>query len=243
MRKKYALISIPNAVGREAVQRTLPFNMHPSYWQIGYLMAMKRIIVFFLAGALTTSAMAQKNHQEEIEEWQAEMNEEFGNKKTSPLVKADRKQFTGLDFFPISDNFRFQARFVRTPGQLPFQMATTTGRKPIYEKYGEVHFTYQGNDYQLDVFQGHDLREMEEYANYLFLPFLDASNGFDTYGGGRYMEIWITDITEDGQLMVDFNKAYNPYCAYSDQYSCPVVPKQNYLDFRVEAGVMAFEGH
>ncbi|MEL6534304.1 MAG: DUF1684 domain-containing protein [Bacteroidota bacterium] len=203
---------------------------------------MKRILALGISLALSWSAWAQVDHQQEIAEWQTEINQEFRSKRDSPLTKRDRKQFSGLDFFPISEDFRFQARFVRTPGQLPFQMTTTTGQKPVYEKYGEIHFTYQDVDYKLDVFQGQNLRHLSAYADHLFLPFLDATNGFDSYGGGRYLELLISQIQDD-HVVIDFNKAYNPYCAYNDLYSCPLVPEQNYLDFRVAAGVKAFEGH
>ena len=80
----------------------------------------------------------------------------------------------------------------------------------------------------------------EEYKDYLFLPFLDDTNGEGSYGGGRYIDLRIPD---SDTMIIDFNTAYNPYCAYNDRYSCPIVPRQNYLDVAIEAGVKAFKKH
>ena len=207
---------------------------------------MTRVLYLFLLGCLIvcqTTLLAQHNPGQTVAEWQTEMNEEFADPEESPLTVADLREFESLEFFPVSEAYRFEARFVRTPNQVPFQMPTTTPRRAIYEKFGEVHFTYEGKEYALDVYESHSLRDSEEYQGYLFLPFLDASNGFATYGGGRYLSLYQQDITEEGTLVVDFNKAYNPYCAYSDRYSCPIVPKENYLGFKVEAGVKAFGDH
>ena len=119
-------------------------------------------------------------------------------------------------------------------------MPTTRKRveQPIYEKYGEVHFTLNGQEIKLPVYQSHSLREDEEWKNYLFLPFKDATNGKITYGGGRYLELWYTG---GDTIVVDFNRAYNPYCAYNYNYSCPIVPKANWLDIPIEAGERKFK--
>ena len=80
--------------------------------------------------------------------------------------------------------------------------------------------------------------ENPDYFDYLFLPFLDLTNGKTTYSGGRYIDL---RIPEGDTIIIDFNKAFNPYCAYSHHYSCPVVPSENYLDFEVRAGVKKFK--
>ena len=82
--------------------------------------------------------------------------------------------------------------------------------------------------------------DKEGYEDYLFLPFLDNTNGEESYGGGRYVE---ARIPEGDTIIIDFNKAYNPYCAYNEKYSCPIVPRQNYLPIEVKAGVKAFGKH
>ena len=133
-----------------------------------------------------------------------------------------------------------KAKFERTPDETPFEMKTTTDRLPVYVKYGVVTFTLKGNEYHLNLYQNQDLIKKEGYEDYLFMPFLDDTNGEESYGGGRYIDLGFPDGNE---MVIDFNKAYNPYCAYNEKYSCPVVPRENYLDLRVEAGVKAFKKH
>ena len=117
-------------------------------------------------------------------------------------------------------------------------MKTTTSRLPVYVKYGEITFTLKGKPHKLNVYQNQDLVKKEGYENYLFLPFLDDTNGDTTYGGGRYID---TRQPEGNTMIVDFNTAYNPYCAYNERYSCPIVPRENYLETKIKAGVKAFE--
>ena len=119
-------------------------------------------------------------------------------------------------------------------------METTTDRLPEYVQYGVLKFTLRGEEYELKIYQNINLIEREGYEDYLFLPFLDDTNGEESYGGGRYIE---ARIPEGDTMEIDFNKAYNPYCAYNEKYSCPIVPRENYLPLKVEAGVKAFEKH
>lgn len=174
----------------------------------------------------------------EIQEYQNELNKEFSDKETSPFTKKVRKQFNGLDFFPINKSYQIDAKFIRTENSTPFQMKTTTERTPTYEKYGEAYFEYNGVEYQLNIYQSHRLREKEEYKDYLFLPFTDATNGIDTYGGGRFIDL---KTPNNNRIIIDFNKAYNPTCAYNHAYSCPIPPKENDLNLRVEAGVKKWD--
>lgn len=189
---------------------------------------------FLIAFAQTPeSTMVREN-----ENYRDSLNTEFKNLETTPLTKNDFDDFTGLNFFPIEIDYYIKAKFVRTPGQEPFKMATTTDEFKVYEKYGEVYFSLYGENIVLNVFQSHALRETEKYRNYLFLPFRDKTNGEETYGGGRYLELW---IPKGDSITVDFNKAYNPYCVYNVKYSCPLVPKENWMTVPVYAGVKDFK--
>ncbi|MBC5992018.1 DUF1684 domain-containing protein [Pontibacter cellulosilyticus] len=194
-------------------------------------------LAFFLsAGLVQAQEQNSQNWQQEIAAFQQELNQEFADPERSPLTKVAQKKFTALAFFPADSSFRVKAKFVRTPDQLPFEMPTTTSRKAVYEKYGELHFILQGQPYVLTVFQNHALREKAGYEDYLFLPFTDATNGFTSYGGGRYLDL---RIPKSDTILLDFNKAYNPFCAYNYNYSCPIPPKENRLELKVKAGVMA----
>ena len=173
-------------------------------------------------------------------EWQKEMNADYKDVTKSPLKEKDRKDFKGLDFFKFDSIYVVTAKLARTPDEKPFKMKTTTDRLPNYVKYGVVEFQLEGRLHQLDIFQNLDILEDEGYEDYLFLPFLDNTNGEGSYSGGRYVE---ARIPEGDEIVLDFNTAYNPYCAYNDKYSCPIVPRSNYLDAEVKAGVKAFDKH
>ncbi|NAS32612.1 DUF1684 domain-containing protein [Flavobacteriaceae bacterium R38] len=174
----------------------------------------------------------------DVRTFQKKMNTEFKDPSISPLLEKDKVRFTGLDFFPINTTFRVIAKFVRTPNEIPFLMPTTTGRKSKEVKYGEIHFKINEEDYKLNVYQDQDLRFGGDHKNDLFLPFRDLTNGIETYGGGRYINL---KIPSGDSITVDFNKAYNPYCAYNENYSCPIVPSQNSLAVEILAGVKAFK--
>ena len=119
-------------------------------------------------------------------------------------------------------------------------MPTTTERLPEYVKYGEAHFTLNGKKLQLSLFQSTNHDEEEGYEDYLFLPYTDLSSGDGSYGGGKFIDIRIPD---GDFIIIDFNKAYNPYCAYSHRFSCPIPPEENDLKVRIEAGVRDYGKH
>lgn len=193
--------------------------------------------VFLLFASLISHAQTgSPEYLEEMQSYQQKLNTEYSDPEKSPLEPEDLEHFSGLPFFPVNEKYRIEARFVRTPGSKPFKMPTSTNRLPIYEKYGEAHFELDGKEVTLPIYQNHELRATEEYADYLFLPFKDLTNGKSSYGGGRYIEL---RIPEGDTIVIDFNKAYNPYCAYSARYSCPIPPKENRIKLPVPAGVMA----
>lgn len=187
---------------------------------------MALVLIFFMSGYAQDEQTAQ--------EFQEELNEFYKNPEESPLKKKAKK-FKGHDFFPIDSTFRVKAKFVRTLNAIPFQMKTTGNRLPVYEKYGEAHFTINGKDLVLNIYQGHKLRETEKYKNHLSLPFTDKSNGEESYSGGRFVDL---EIPDGDFILIDFNKAYNPYCAYTTGYSCVIPPAENDLDVKILAGVM-----
>ncbi|HEX4852444.1 MAG TPA: DUF1684 domain-containing protein, partial [Puia sp.] len=102
-------------------------------------------------------------------------------------------------------------------------------------KYGRLTFKLHDTTLHLSVYQFQFLMAKEDTKNYLFIGFTDLTTASDTYGGGRYIDCVIEDI-HDGKLMLDFNKAYNPYCAYKSGYNCPIPPKENDLPIAILAG-------
>ncbi len=197
-----------------------------------------KFVVFSLLLVICDVCTAQdKEYLAELQQHREEIYLKFANKEESPLEENDLRDFKTLDYFEVNPEFRLKAKFVRTPNTPLFAMPTTTSRLPIYRKYAEIYFSYDGKKYKLDCYQNQELISDPEYFDYLFLPFTDLTNGQTTYSGGRYLDL---RIPEGDSIILDFNKAYNPYCAYSGEYSCPVVPKENHLEIPVTAGVKKF---
>jgi len=192
------------------------------------------IIAISLLG-LSQSLFAQNEYRASLIEYQHELNEEYKNPKESPLSPAERKAFTGHHFFPIDEKYHVIAKFEKLPVASIYQMKTTANSIKDYDVYGIATFILDGKEYQLNIYQSHQLRTQEKYKDHLFLPFTDQTNGADTYGGGRYIDL---KIPSGDTIELDFNKAYNPYCAYATGYACPIPPKENDLPLAVKAGVM-----
>ncbi|HQW83322.1 MAG TPA: DUF1684 domain-containing protein [Ferruginibacter sp.] len=158
-------------------------------------------------------------------------------KATHEVVKGrDRKYFR---FFPITEKYNIRCTFEKITDSIGFTMNTSAKTQKHYYKYGKLDFKIDAVEYHLFVYQSKDLLQDEKYKNYLFVPFTDATSGDESYGSGRYLEFYIDDI-QNNQLQLDFNKAYNPYCAYSPNYKCPIPPKENFLPVAIKAGEMNF---
>ncbi|MFI1770763.1 DUF1684 domain-containing protein [Thalassobellus citreus] len=197
---------------------------------------MKHLLILLFLVTELSCAQDKKPIKGETE-FQKELNAEYKDVTTSPLKEKDRKVFEGLEFFKFDSTYVVKAKLERTPNSKWFSMKTTTSRVSKERVYGILYFELKGEQFQLNIYQGEDLMEKEGYEDYLFLPFIDETNGVESYGGGRYID---ARIPEGDTLVIDFNKAYNPYCAYNDKYSCPIVPRVNYIKTRVEAGVKSF---
>lgn len=197
---------------------------------------MKKIFYLLLGMAFPLTGFSQCD-KASVTTFQEKINSEFANAEESPLKEKDRKKFKTLDFFPVDLKYCVTARLVKATDEKPFTMPTTGTRKPLYIKYGELSFKIDGKDYKLNVYRNLELAKMEKYKKYLFLPFTDLTSGVDSYGGGRYIDL---EIPDGDSITIDFNKAYNPYCAYNEGYSCPIPPQANDLKVEIRAGVKAF---
>jgi uncharacterized protein (DUF1684 family) len=132
--------------------------------------------------------------------------------------------------------YRVTAQFIRTENPVPFELPTSSGKFKQYQEYGKATFELDGQSFTLTLYQSLDLMKMEKYKDYLFLPFRDLTNEKETYGGGKYMDL---KIPTGNEIVLDFNQSYQPYCAYNAfDYNCPIVPEENKLPIKIEAGVM-----
>lgn len=203
-----------------------------------------RSIQFILALAFPLIALAffpahklhgQDKPPTDVTEFREELNRAYADKEESPLSKRAIRKFDGHQFFPYNDSFRVQAQFIKFENPETFRISTSSGKMKTYDKYAKLLFEIGGEAYELMVYQSHRLRETEEYKDYLFLPFKDFTNGITSYGGGRYIDL---RIPEGEEILLDFNQSYNPYCAYSFGYSCPIPPDENHLSLQVNAGIL-----
>lgn len=204
---------------------------------------MNRVILFFMIIFLVSCNSQDKRPLVGETEYQQKLNASYKDASSSPLKQQDLKIFKGLDFYPIDSIFIVTAKLTKIENAPTFEMATTTDRKPLYKEYGTLNFTLKEKDFQLTIYQSQDDLRDEKYKDYLFLPFTDDTSGNESYGGGRYMDVMITDENADGTIVLNFNNTYNPYCAYNDKYSCPLTPRKNHLDIEITAGIKVFEKH
>ena len=171
-----------------------------------------------------------------IQQYRREYAQDLIEGERAPLRAKDTIY---LDFFPPDTAWRVEAGFTNTPEAEPFEMPTSSGRTKTFVQYGWLRFSLGGDTLQLAVYRNLMLN-LDIYKNHLFLPFKDLSSGETTYGGGRYLDLSTEDIV-DGKIVLDFNLVYNPYCAFSDGYNCPIPPTINRLEVAIEAGEKAFK--
>ena len=144
-------------------------------------------------------------------------------------------------FFPVDEKYKITALFEKKNDSKWFSMETSGSTRKIFRVYGLLRLVINDTAIKMNIYQSQNLLNSDEYKDQLFLPFTDLTSGEETYGAGRYIDLVIGDIV-DNKLVIDFNKAYNPYCAYvSGKYNCPIPPKENDLPVAILAGEKIFE--
>lgn len=192
---------------------------------------MKRILLINFV-LLSLVAFSQTKYEDSLKKFLADYV------RNHEVVKgADRKY---LQFYPVSKSYRVVANFHASSSNEWIAFRTSGVQKKLFKLYGTLSFVLRGKPCRLNLYQSQELMTNATYQNYLFLPFTDSTTGKETYGSGRYIDLTTTEI-QNGKVVLDFNKAYNPYCAYiSGIYNCPIPPKENALPVAVKAGEKAF---
>jgi uncharacterized protein (DUF1684 family) len=180
---------------------------------------------------------AQEDYKSQVQHYRDSINAEFANPETSILINDDIPSFHGLDYFPIDEKYRVNAKFKLIEKGDTVQLKTSGTRTPLYKPYGTVTFKIDGKKCVLTVYQSVDPKR-PELSEYLLLAFTDNTTGTETYGGGRYLEFNTKEMSK--KMIVDFNYCFNPYCAYNHKYSCVIPPSENSLDVRIEAGAKKY---
>jgi uncharacterized protein (DUF1684 family) len=164
----------------------------------------------------------------DIEKFRIAKNTFFANDQHSPLTREQKNVFKGLHYFPEAPELCFQVTVERFPDPQEIKIQTSTGDTQTYRRFGRFHFPVNGEAQTLTIFDN-------EHG--YFLPFVDSLAGSETYPAGRYLE---PEPLANGQFLIDFNLAYNPYCAYNENWSCPLTPFENRLKVPVRAGEKIF---
>jgi uncharacterized protein (DUF1684 family) len=167
----------------------------------------------------------------DLEQFRQMKDEFFRTDHHSPLPADQQRDFQGLNYFPENPDLDLIVEVERFQEQEEVRMQTTTGHLQTYNRYGRFEFSVNGQEAMLTIYLG-------EHG--YFLPFVDSLTGSETYGAGRYIE---PEREADGRFHVDFNLAYNPYCAYNELYSCPITPFENRIEVPIRAGEKVFEEH
>jgi len=175
----------------------------------------------------------------ETSEWKAEIEKERKIKDRffksrypgSPILFEDRARFKGLDYFPPDPANRFELELHEHEEKGVVRIAYTKGQERDFLRWGEFRFKVGDKDQAIQAYKSGPAEER------LFILFRDATSGQETHGGGRYLDL---DLNKDqiagGKWVLDFNKAYNPWCVYSENYTCPLVPSENWLEVPIRAG-------
>ncbi len=164
----------------------------------------------------------------ELEEFRAEKDELFSESLQSPLTPEQKKDFKGLSYFPANPALRLEVKMDEFPAKEQIAMQTSTGDVQMYERFGRFRFSVDGGEAELTIYQS---------EGGFFVPFVDSLAGKETYPAGRYLE---PEPLPGGRFLVDFNLAYNPYCAYNERWSCPITPAENRLKAPIRAGEKLF---
>lgn len=193
-------------------------------------------LIFIIKIFLAVTALTGQTITDDVLQYRAALKEGFLTNPRSPL---DSQDLHFLRWFPINEAFRVECA-VEKLDTVQIEIPTYSGLSRKYRPYAKLHFVLDGHPFQLTVFRYEEPGFAAKLAP-LFLPFKDETNGGESYGGGRYLNIVVSDL-ENESFWLDFNRAYNPWCAYSDGFNCPIPPLENHLDIAVNAGESNYAG-
>lgn len=189
--------------------------------------------IYLLAQDKKTEYISRRHFIKETRNERAAKNREFLDREQSPLPPEEIENFRGLKYFPANPAYKVIATFQRVEIPVTFRMKTTTDRQPEYRTFAKITFKLLDTTLSLNVYQNVDLTLKPGYEDFLFVPFTDETSAAESYGGGRFMDL---RQPTNNMIEIDFNKAYNPYCAYNHKYSCPIPPSENHLPVLIKAG-------
>lgn len=192
-------------------------------------------VLLFLEGVALCGEEGDKEflaeEKEYVMEWRRDRDHFFKTHQRSPLTAAERKRFNGLKYYPFDPQYVFSSRIERyilhiNNPKYYATFLTNKGTNKRYIRYGKMQFKLNGKDYTIEVYKS-------ILSDMLFIPFKDMTNGKETYEGGRYID---AEILPGYRMVLDFNMAYHPSCAYNEKFICALPPKENMLEIEIKAG-------
>lgn len=181
---------------------------------------------------LTNPKASPESIRKALEELRQAKDYSFKNLDGSPIPEGERAAFKGLTYFPVDLNYRVVCQLIPSKSDETLKMPATNGEDRLYRVVGSFHFEISGTKCSLLALKS--VQNTSPLAlRTLFVPFKDATSGLETYGAGRYLEL---EENETGTYVLDFNRAFSPFCAYNSNYSCPIPPQQNVLTVAIKAG-------
>jgi uncharacterized protein (DUF1684 family) len=201
------------------------------------------IFISFLFFACSTkkqvpASTSNSTYNQEIKQHQTHYMADFIKDERAPLNEEDLKH---VHFYPADESYECECNFQLTPETKPFELSTYSGKTKPFRQYGVATCKINKKETKVHLYTSLRTIAIPGYQDYLFLPFKDHTNSDETYGGGRYIDLKTGDI-RDGKVTIDFNKCYNPWCAYSDGYNCPIPPIENHFDTEIKAGEKMWTG-
>lgn len=181
---------------------------------------------------LSLNSTEKQSYVDQLESFRDRKDLFFRSNVSSPLTIAQRARFHHLNYYPPNFNLIFRVKLLKEKNPQPVGIQATGGETRRALKYGKFEFEIAGKKQTLYVY-----KMLGDGSNDLFLPFTDETCGKTSYAGGRYIDL---RENKSGNYILDFNYAYNPYCAYNHNYSCPIVPRVNHLDVKIDAGEKAY---
>lgn len=201
---------------------------------------------FFLVGGRSNLPYSKgeeypmEQREERLKSFREKRDRFFKEDHQSPLKEADRKKFKGLIYYPINIKYAMSGSIIKystEPKPLYITLPTNKEVGKKYVKYGQFKFKWEGKEYVLQIYRPLGGGE-------LFLPFKDKTSGTETYLKGRYLYVEPmpggSQSIRTEKVLIDFNRAYNPFCQYNEKYTCPFAPEENWLDIEIRAGEKRF---
>ncbi|PIV19671.1 MAG: hypothetical protein COZ69_00575 [Deltaproteobacteria bacterium CG_4_8_14_3_um_filter_45_9] len=205
----------------------------------GWFLIAISFLCFFLLSVKPDSPYSKEEEnpmekrEEKLKSFREKKDRFFKEDSRSPLKEADRKRFKGLIYYPIDLRYAMVETIERYPSEpkpIYINLPTSKGKEKKYVKYGKFRFKWEGKEYVLQIYRPLGGGE-------LFLPFKDKTSGKETYSEGRYLYI---EPMPGGKVLIDLNRAYNPFCQYNEKYTCPFATKENWLEISIRAGEKRF---